>query len=39
MYTEGEWKARRNALGTWTIQTDLEHIGQIYRFTHICYLK
>ena len=30
-YTKGEWKAHKNALGTWTISTDLEHIGQIDR--------
>ena len=30
-YTKGEWKAKKNALGTWTIHTDLEHIGQIDR--------
>ena len=28
---QGEWKAHKNALGTWTISTDLEHIGQIDR--------
>ncbi len=30
-HTKGEWKLKRNALGTWTIQTDLEPIGQIDR--------
>ena len=30
-YTKGKWGARKNALGTWTIETDLEYIGQIDR--------
>jgi len=29
MVTKGDWKAKMNALGTWTIYTNLEHIGQI----------
>lgn len=30
-YTKGEWKAQRNSTGTWTIQTEEEHIGDIDR--------
>ena len=30
-FTKGKWKAKKNALGTWTISTDYEYIGQIDR--------
>ena len=30
-YTKGQWKAHKNALGTWSISTELEPIGQIDR--------
>ena len=30
-YTKGEWKAVKNAVGTYTIQTDATRIGEIDR--------
>lgn len=30
-YTKGEWKTHKNALGTWTIETNHELIGQVDR--------
>ncbi len=28
-YTKGKWNTHKNALGTWTISTDYEYIGEI----------
>ena len=30
-YTEGEWKAKKNWMGTWTIYTDDAHIADVDR--------